>query len=43
MSQVIEDKWKEILNYLKEEHELTDVSFNTWLDPLKVVSWRTAF
>lgn len=38
MSQVIEDKWKEILNYLKEEHELTDVSFNTWLDPLKVVS-----
>ena len=31
-------KWDEILLTVKEEHELTDVSFNTWVKPLKVSS-----
>ncbi len=38
MAHIIEEKWKEILENLKEEHELTDVSFNTWLLPLEVQS-----
>ena len=35
---VIEEKWDEILNIVRTEHELYDVSFNTWLVPLKVHS-----
>jgi chromosomal replication initiator protein len=35
---VIKDKWNEILEYLKIEHCITDVSFKTWLLPLKVYS-----
>ena len=35
MEQIIE-KWEEILKTVKEEHELTDISFKTWLEPLKV-------
>jgi chromosomal replication initiator protein len=34
----IQDKWDEILEYLKIEHCVTDVSFKTWLIPLKVYS-----
>lgn len=34
----IQDKWDEILEYLKVEHCVTDVSFKTWLLPLKVYS-----
>lgn len=34
----IVEKWDQILQTVKEEHELTDVSFNTWLKPLKVFS-----
>ena len=33
---IIEQKWDEILNTVKEEHELTDISFKTWLKPLQV-------
>lgn len=33
---LVEEKWIEILNRVKEEHEVLDVSFNTWLAPLKV-------
>jgi len=33
---VIAEKWEEILFTVKMEHELLDVSFNTWLMPLKV-------
>jgi chromosomal replication initiator protein len=36
----IQDKWDEILEYLKIEHCVTDVSFKTWLLPLKVYSVR---
>lgn len=35
---VIIEKWSEILDKVKKEHELSDVSFHTWLQPLKVHS-----
>ena len=35
MDKIIE-KWDEILNTVKEEHEISEVSFNTWLKPLSV-------
>ena len=31
-----EEKWDEILEHLRIEHNVTDVSFRTWLLPLKV-------
>lgn len=36
--ELILEKWEEILRTVKEEHELTDISFNTWLKPLRVYS-----
>ena len=33
---MIREKWDEILFTVKVEHELSDVSFSTWLKPLKV-------
>lgn len=38
MLEKLKEKWDEILLNLKEEHEITDVSFKTWLLPLKVHS-----
>lgn len=35
---IIIEKWDEILYTVKLEHELSDVSFNTWIKPLKVHS-----
>lgn len=35
---IIMKKWSEILDLVKKEHELSDVSFNTWLKPLTVHS-----
>ena len=35
MDKILE-KWDKILQEVKEEYELTDVSFNTWLKPLTV-------
>ena len=35
MNTVIE-KWSEIIEQLRVEHELSNVSFNTWIQPLKV-------
>lgn len=35
---LIETKWNEILEHVRREHELSDVSFETWLLPLKVHS-----
>ena len=29
-------KWEQILQTVKDEHELADISFNTWLKPLDV-------
>ena len=36
MKNIIETKWDEILKYLITEYSITDVSYNTWLKPLKV-------
>lgn len=38
MLQRIKKNWETILNTLKEDQELTDVSFKTWLLPLELVS-----
>lgn len=38
MLEKLKEKWDEILLNLKEEHDITDVSFKTWLLPLKVYS-----
>lgn len=35
MNDVVE-KWDEIIHKLKIEHELSDISFRTWIEPLKV-------
>lgn len=35
---LILDKWEEILEKVRKEHELSDVSFKTWLQPLKIHS-----
>ena len=35
MEQIIE-KWNEILENVKKEHEISDVSFDTWMRPLEV-------
>lgn len=34
--ELLEQKWEEILLTVKKEHDLTDVSFNTWLKPLEI-------
>ena len=33
---IIREKWNDILDTVKEEHELTDISFKTWLAPLEI-------
>lgn len=33
---IVKEKWPEIIEHLRVEHELTNVSFNTWIQPLKV-------
>ncbi|QBE96033.1 Chromosomal replication initiator protein DnaA [Blautia producta] len=33
---LIQEKWTDILNMIKTEHQLSDVSFNTWLKSLTV-------
>lgn len=38
MKNIIIDKWDEILEYLKIEHEISPVSFRTWIQQLKVYS-----
>ena len=38
MLQKVKENWEAILNTLKEDQELTDVSFKTWLLPLELVS-----
>ena len=32
----VKEKWHEIIEHLRVEHELLNVSFNTWIKPLKV-------
>ncbi len=38
MLETIQEKWPAILEHLKQEHDISDVSFKTWLLPLEVVS-----
>lgn len=33
---IVEEKWADIIEYLRIEHELSNVSFTTWIQPLKV-------
>ena len=33
---IVEENWEEIIQKLKIEHSLTDVSFKTWILPLRV-------
>ena len=40
---LIKEKWDEILEHLRIEHNITDVSFRTWLLPLKVHSINDNF
>ena len=40
MLEKIKEKWEEILLHIKEEHELSDVSFKTWLLPTEVYSMK---
>ena len=37
---IIEKKWNDILDQIRKEHELSAVSFNTWLKPLTVYSYE---
>jgi len=37
MLELIKEKWSDILELLRDEYGISDVSFNTWLLPLKVV------
>ncbi|MCF0128444.1 MAG: chromosomal replication initiator protein DnaA [Pseudobutyrivibrio sp.] len=34
--QSLVNKWNEILNYVKEEYDVQEVSFNSWLKPLEI-------
>lgn len=34
--EIISEKWNEILEHVRREHELSDISFKTWLQPLKI-------
>lgn len=34
MLDTLKENWEKILQYLKEDHELTNVSYGTWLQPL---------
>ena len=40
MIDIIEKNWEQILLNLKEEHEISDISFKTWLLPLKPYSFK---
>lgn len=33
---IVEEKWPQIIEHLRVEHELLNVSFSTWIKPLKV-------
>ena len=35
---ILKEKWEEILYLVKVEHELSDISFKTWLKPLQIHS-----
>ena len=36
--EIVREKWKEILQRVRDEHELSEISFDTWIKPLTVHS-----
>lgn len=38
MEQLLKEKWNQILNTVRAEHEVAPVSFKTWLQPLQIHS-----
>lgn len=36
MKNIIEEKWDDIINYMLSEYGITEVSYKTWIKPLKV-------
>ena len=34
--EAIFEKWEQILQFVKEEHDISQVSFDTWLKPLEI-------
>lgn len=38
MKELVEEKWEEIVEYLKIEHGISEVSFKTWIQPLSIYS-----
>ena len=38
MFDLINEKWKEILETLRKEHDIMEVSFVTWIKPLEIYS-----
>ena len=36
MYDLVSEKWDEILSFLKNEYDVTDVSFNSWIKPLQI-------
>ena len=38
MYNLVVEKWSEILNFFKNEYEIADVSFKSWIKPLQVYS-----
>ena len=36
--EIIREKWNEILQRVRDEHELSEISFDTWIKPLTVHS-----
>lgn len=38
MLELIKSKWSDILNQIKEEYQVSDISFKTWLKPLEIHS-----
>lgn len=39
MDKILE-KWDEILQTVKTEHDVSDISFDTWIKPLEVLVLR---
>ena len=40
MLEILKEKWPEILDFFKQEYDISDVSFKTWILPLEVKSFE---
>ena len=40
MIEKIKENWEKILLILKEEHEISNISYQTWLEPLSPYSFK---